>query len=66
MINNEQWKSGGNCEICRRKSYCKKNCGANNKAIQRAINRAIIESSSKIIGNYMTSNTIPNYLQRED
>lgn len=25
----EQWKSGGQCSICRRKSYCKKKCKAN-------------------------------------
>lgn len=24
--NNEQWKSGGNCNKCRRKNYCKKSC----------------------------------------
>lgn len=29
MINNEQWKSGGQCSICKRKSYCKKQCKAN-------------------------------------
>ena len=23
---NEQWKSNGDCDICRRKSYCKKQC----------------------------------------
>lgn len=23
---NEQWKANGDCDICRRKSYCKKPC----------------------------------------
>lgn len=68
MINSEQWKSGGNCEICRRKSYCKKICGASNKAMQRAIDRAVISSSSKIMGAYayMAANTISDYFERED
>ena len=25
----EQWKLNGQCSICRRKSYCKKQCKAN-------------------------------------
>ena len=30
MINkSEQWKLKGQCSICRRKSYCKKQCKAN-------------------------------------
>lgn len=28
-MTSEQWKSGGQCSICRRKSYCKKQCKAN-------------------------------------
>lgn len=26
MENNEQWKSGGDCNKCRKKNYCKKLC----------------------------------------
>lgn len=26
MENNEQWKSDGNCNKCRRKNYCSKSC----------------------------------------
>ena len=37
MTDNEQWKSGGKCSICRRKSYCKKACSASKNAFQRDI-----------------------------
>lgn len=37
---NEQWKTNGECSICRRQSYCKKRCSANKKSIQRAVGRA--------------------------
>lgn len=26
MDKNEQWKGEGNCDICRRKNYCRKLC----------------------------------------
>ncbi|MBP0983064.1 MAG: hypothetical protein J6A19_04995 [Oscillospiraceae bacterium] len=39
MEDNEQWKSGGNCSKCRRKSYCKKACSASKKALRRDIMR---------------------------
>lgn len=37
--NNEQWKTDGNCSICRRKPYCKKACSAHKKSLQREIGR---------------------------
>lgn len=39
MADNEQWKSGGNCSKCRRKSYCKKACSASKKSLRRDIMR---------------------------
>ena len=68
MFDNEQWKSDGNCEICRRKSYCRKTCTARNKAVQRAIGRAIIGSSKKIMGAYasMMVGGKHDYFERKD
>ena len=40
----DQWKDGGNCNICRRASYCKKRCSENKRLIDRAIRQAIAES----------------------
>lgn len=40
QFNNEQWKSDGDCSLCRRKSYCKKECSAHNKRFRREIGRA--------------------------
>lgn len=55
MIDNEQWKSEGNCEICRRKSYCKKSC---DRAVRREIGRAIVNASGKIMGAYIAASAI--------
>lgn len=46
MMNNEQWKSGGDCSICRRKSYCSKLCSAANKSIMRKIYGKVAETMS--------------------
>lgn len=49
-IDNEQWKSDGDCYICRRKEYCRKTCAANRKAVHRAINEAISNCTNKVVG----------------
>ena len=50
MADNEQWKSDGNCSICRRKTYCKKACSASKKAVQRDVMRAFARTEA---GNAM-------------
>lgn len=47
QIDNEQWKSTGNCSICRRHNYCSKQCRANKAAMQATIEEVL--------------NTIPSY-----
>ena len=37
----ERWKTDGNCEKCRRKSYCKKPCTANKRRGNRLLRDAI-------------------------
>lgn len=45
-MNSEQWKSGGNCSICRRKTYCRKACSASKKAFQRDIMQAFARTEA--------------------
>lgn len=47
-VDREQWKSGGNCKICRRKDYCGKMCKESKRAMQVTIEEAL--------------NTIPSYI----
>lgn len=61
MVNNqssnEQWKTDGECSICRRKSYCKKACSANKKNRQQALGRAFASTrvgSAMLAVNAMT------------
>lgn len=46
--NNEQWKSGGDCKLCRKQSYCKGDCKAHtrytNAVFANAIANAIVLS----------------------
>lgn len=46
MIDNEQWESDGNCNICRRRSYCKKNCSAFHRGIKRAVIGRMFENTA--------------------
>lgn len=48
QIDKEQWKSTGDCSICRRQNYCSRQCRANKAAMQVAIEEAL--------------NTIPSYI----
>lgn len=41
--NPEQWKSGGDCRVCRKNKYCKKPCSAN----KRLMNSIVLEAFRK-------------------
>lgn len=43
LDNSEQWKLKGQCSICRRKSYCKKQCKANKETFNTELKNAVIE-----------------------
>lgn len=40
----DQWKHGGNCNVCRRSRYCKKRCNEHKRFVQRAVQQMIAES----------------------
>lgn len=40
----EQWKEGGNCNVCRRAGYCRKRCSEHKRYMERAIRQVIAES----------------------
>lgn len=42
---NEQWRLEGNCSICRRKGYCKRNCRANRGSLDKFISETILEKT---------------------
>lgn len=46
MYNNEQWKSDGNCEVCRRRSYCSKRCSAFRRKMKGMICSAFANSAA--------------------
>ena len=50
--NSEQWKSDGNCSICRRKSYCRKSCAAHKRRVHRIVSNAFIQTMGNIIDKY--------------
>ena len=44
---NEQWKLNGDCKKCRKASYCRKECGASQRATKRfvkALGDSVIDS----------------------
>lgn len=43
---NEQWRegAGGNCEKCRRKPYCKKQCSENRSKVRKLLIEAYKET----------------------
>lgn len=51
MIDNQQWKSGGDCSICRRKEYCTKGCKAYGRRNQRMIAEAFAKTEVGKIAN---------------
>lgn len=40
--NLEQWKLKGQCSICRRKSYCKRQCKANKETFTAELKKKVI------------------------
>ena len=40
----DQWKEGGNCNVCRRAGYCRKRCSEHRRYMERAIRQVIAES----------------------
>ena len=60
---NEQWKSGGKCSICRRKSYCKKVCSASKNAFQRDIMQefARTEAGSAMLAISASAKAVTGY-----
>ena len=59
MENNEQWKSGGNCNLCRRKNYCSKPC-ALAKRQQKAMLRGLVADTM----NRMTGGAMKEIIDR--
>ena len=43
----EQWKHGGHCEFCRRKSYCSKPCKAHKSRTQAVVSGMVAEAFLK-------------------
>lgn len=64
MYNNEQLKSDGNCEVCRRRSYCSKSCSAFRRKMKRVISGAfansvagaMIATAELAVNNYFKEN----------
>lgn len=40
--NPEQWKDAGNCKVCRKRSYCRKQCYRNRVLVQKMLRKARI------------------------
>lgn len=51
VADNEQWKSDGNCELCRRQKYCSKDCKAAKGRAERILTEAFTGALKK---NYQT------------
>lgn len=41
ILENEQWKSGGNCNQCRKTKYCKTRCTQNKKLAKKLAEEAL-------------------------
>lgn len=54
-MDNEQWLTDGNCSICRKKSYCKKDCkkaSMRMKArIQHVIQKKFVDAMTSVISD---------------
>ena len=46
MENADQWKLGGDCRACRKKSYCRKPCSANKRFMNTIIHEAIRKTNA--------------------
>jgi radical SAM protein with 4Fe4S-binding SPASM domain len=59
MIDADQWLSDGDCDICRRKKYCKNECKAHKTSIQRSL-QPQTNGALKALLNAITSTTKQN------
>ena len=50
---NEQWKLQGNCDKCRRDSYCSKPCTRRSRANKARMNRLVAETMDAMTGGAM-------------
>lgn len=48
-MNNEQWISGGNCDLCRRKRYCNKPCKEAERTAKRKLTQIVMYEAAKIV-----------------
>jgi len=44
--NTEQWKTGGDCRVCRKQNYCQKPCSRNKRLMNVIIHEAIRKSKA--------------------
>ena len=54
----EQWKSGGDCDICRRKNYCKNACKANKERTSSLVANAVLESIFSAVTSMSNKNDV--------
>ena len=50
VSDNEQWKSGGDCTLCRRRNYCSKKCKEHKKLIDNEVAKVTGKIFSRILG----------------
>lgn len=43
-MNNEQWKTDGDCSKCRRKNYCKEKCKAYKNGLLKDVSEAFFKT----------------------
>ena len=53
MENNEQWKSGGNCNLCRRKNYCSNHCTLAKRKQKAMIRGLVFDAMNQATGGAM-------------
>ncbi len=56
MENNEQWKHGGNCNICRRKNYCSKPCTLVKRESKAVLRSLVAQTMNQMTGGAMKKN----------
>lgn len=49
----DQWKRTGNCELCRKKSYCHNPCRANKRRKESMVRDAVEKAMAKVMPAYM-------------
>lgn len=64
--NTEQWIEGGDCRICRRRDYCKKDCKLAKQNRDKAIKELIMENTifGKARELYNTNEKFRNGMQK--